>query len=155
MVLGVFFPRYLFCTFVCCLLLAMFHVYIYWEKHSCCGLFICSCIFSVRTEEVTFYNFAQFQQDWKENQTNQTKTFLLCHRKWLQGISTFKGKIKARIGKQNMWEMSHKPFFWVCSPTHRWQRSGDAECPSGAGLGLEGCLEGHGHHWSTPALLLN
>lgn len=60
MVLCVFFPCYLFCIFVCYLLLAMLHVYIYREKHSCCGPFICSCIFSVRTGKVNFYNFTQF-----------------------------------------------------------------------------------------------
>lgn len=84
MVLGVFFPCYLFCAFVCCLLLAMLHVCIYREKHSCYGVFICSCTFSSRTGEVTFYNFTQFYASSClkiGKKAKQIKTFLLCHRK--------------------------------------------------------------------------
>lgn len=120
MVLGVFFPCYLFCAFVCCLLLAMLHVCIYREKHSCYGVFICSCTFSSRTGEVTFYNFTQFYASSClkiGKKAKQIKTFLLCHRKQLQGSSIFKGKIKARSSKQDVWEMSHKPFFCVLTHT--------------------------------------
>lgn len=81
---GVFFPCYLFCGFVCCLFLAMLHVYIYRDKHSCCRLFICSCIFSIRTGEFTFYKLIQFYTynflKIRKRVTGGTQNpFLLCH----------------------------------------------------------------------------
>lgn len=144
MVLCVFFPCYLFCIFVCYLLLAMLHVYIYREKHSCCGPFICSRIFSVRTGKVNFYNFTQFYASSSikiEKKTqNPNKRNHFCWATGNDGKDAVPSRAKsrqgvARSGKENVWEASHEPFFWVCSPTNRWP--GDAEELSGAGLGWD------------------
>lgn len=158
MVLGFFFPCYLFCAFVCCLLMAMLHVYIYREKLSCCGVFICSCIFSVRTGEVTLYNFTQFYASSclkiKKKKPNKSKHFCCATENSCNEAVHSKAESRQGVASRTCGKCHTSPSS-VCSPTQRWQRPGPTECWCGPGLGLEGHLESQCHHWSTPALLLN
>lgn len=135
MVLGFFFPCYLFCAFVCCLLMAMLHVYIYREKLSCCGVFICSCIFSVRTGEVTLYNFTQFYASSclkieKKSQTNQNISAVT------QKIVAMKQYIQ-RQNRGKEWQAEHvgtvTQALLLCAHPHN---GGGGLGPQSVGVGL-------------------